>query len=247
VMESGPGLSFGNMGDASPAGQPANLDGVGSSSRITMTGRAEKSISYLALHLPLGRVTYLKPARWHGQQWVGVELPSNPRLASVVAYSAGGEVAYAVPFSGDEINAWLAPGQRGLARQTARIASGTVHGHRWSYTGYAGPWGICFRGTDGGACSPAYSAEPPRGKLMSWFTCGPVQASLQQWTGQVAPEVSYLKFGMSDGGVQRVVPVTLAGYRYFALVYGHGQKLESWTAYGSSGQVLGSGTVNPKC
>ncbi len=59
--------------------------------------------------------------------------------------------------------------------------------------------------------------------------------------GLAAPDVGYLKFRISDGTTQRVVPAGLAGHRYFAFVIGAHLRVVGWTAYRASGQVLGSG------
>jgi hypothetical protein len=248
IMQIGPGLPWTNVSDLSPGGQPAAFQAVEDGPREAMTGQVRGDITYLALNEPGGSTVDLTPVRWHGARWIAVEIPVRPSLRSIVAYSRSGEVAHAVPF-GTSVSAWLRPGQRGLARQTARIATGTAGGQRWSFYGYAGPWGICLQDPSGtGDCLGAYGSRLRPGQLTEWDGCGSLNLSgYQLWNGQAAADVSYLKFRLSDGTVQRVVPVALAGYRYFALAFRDHQRLVSWTAYGASGRVLGNGSITPQC
>jgi hypothetical protein len=241
IMETGPGLPFDSMTDMSPDGAPANLSQLGSGSRQAMVGQVRTDVADLALNQPNGSVVYLNAVRWHRQRWVGVEFPANMRLRSVVAHSGHAEVAYAIPFGANSIAGWLVPGQRVLARQTTKIASGTLSGKRWSVYGYAGPWGICFQtiGGGGGDCLDGAGSAIPHGHLTRWMGCGGGPGRLS--SGQAAPDVSYLKFRLSDGATQRVVPVGLAGHRYLAFVIGAHLRVEGWSAYGASGQMLGSG------
>lgn len=253
IVQSGPGAAENIMGNMPLGGQPGSFDepglGSGADAQLIIVGRVRGDVSYLALNEPGGQVVYVSPVPWHGQRWIGVAIPARLRLRSVVAYSDRGELAYAVPFTDNTVNVWLKPGQRGLARQTARIATGVLDGKRWSYEGYAGPWGVCFRTSVGnGSCLEAYGSRLRPGHFISWLVCGSFEdAGSQLWNGQAAPDVRYLKFRLSDGSVQRVLAVPLAGYRYFAVAFAGHQHLTGWTAYEASGQVLGSGSVSPKC
>ena len=235
---SGPGMPSNGMSDLSPDGAPASLSGSGTGTRVALAGQVRPDVSYLALNEPGGSAVELTVARWHGQRWVGVLLPAGLRLRRAVAYSTRGEVAYAIPFRGT-INAWLRPGQHGLRQQTTRIAAGTLDGRHWSFTGYAGPWGICLWTVGGGGDSCLGRSTLRPGQLTGFMGCGggPGQIS----NGQAAPDVGYLKFRISDGTTQRVVPAGLAGHRYFAFVIGAHLRVVGWTAYRASGQVLGSG------
>ena len=248
VVGRGPGTSLFSMRNISPQGQPAVFDEMGSGARRILAGVVRADVSYLTVNQPGGQAVDVTPARWHGQRWVGVAIPASQRLRSVVAYSDRGEVAYAVPF-GDTVNVWLKPGQHGLARQTARIATGAADGKRWSFEGFAGPWGICLGASAGNAsCLQAYGSRLRPGHVISWLGCGALDGTVGQlWNGQAAPGVSYLKFRLSGGSARRVAPATLAGYRYFAVAFGQNQQLTGWTAYGASGQVLGRGPGLRNC
>lgn len=237
VMEQGPGLPFSNLTDMSPGGDPANLGGAGTGTREALAGRVRRDVSYLAMNQRDGSSVDLPVVRWHGQRWTGIIIPPRMPLSTVVAYSTHGELAYAVPFR-DTINVWLRPGQHGLRRQTVRIAAGTLNGKHWSYTGYAGPWGICLW-TTGGSGSCLGRSTLAHGQLTGWMGCGGGPGQITD--GRAAADVSYLKFRISDGTTLRVVPAELAGDRYFAFVIGLHLRVVGWTAYGSSGQVLGTG------
>lgn len=237
-MQTGPGQVSADMTDLSPDGKPANLAEFGAGVRTSMVGQVRRDVSYLALNPNSGPTIILRPVLWHGHRWAGVTVPASLRLRSVVAYSGHGEVAYAIPFRGT-INAWLRPGERGLRTQTVRIAAGTLDGKHWSFTGYAGPWGICLWTTGGGGDSCLGRSTLGPGQLTGFMGCGggPGQIS----NGLAAPDVAYLKFRISDGTTLRVVPAALAGHRYFAFVIAAHLRVVGWTAYRASGQVLGSG------
>jgi hypothetical protein len=248
VMQQGPNESQNNLGDLPPSGQPAWFGEAGAGSgpdgQLQLFGRVSRDVTRLAFNEPDGRIINVTPVRWHGQSWAGVGIPARQRLRSVVAYTARGELGYAIPFTDNTINVWLKPGQPGLARQRARIATGVLGRKRWSLEGYAGPWGICFTSTagNGGGCFQAYGTRLRPGHFLSWMSCGGfVGPGTNFWNGQAASDVSYLEFRLSGGGVQRVAPVELAGFHYFALILGGQHRLTGWTAYGTSGQVLGSG------
>lgn len=249
ITQIGPDLPFSNVNDLSPDGQPASFQVVGGGSTPeAWTGQVRSDIKYLALNLPGGSSVDMAPVRWHGARWVAFRVPPRPWLRSVAAYSRGGEVAYAVPF-GASLETWLQPGQHGLARQTVPIGSGTINGRHWSFTGYAGPWGLCLHGENGtGGCFAGHQSVVRRGQLVGWLGCGTLGLSARSefWNGQAASGVSYLEFRLAGGSPLRVVPVRLAGYRYFAVAYGDQRPL-TWTAYGTSGQVLGHGSVSPRC
>ncbi|MGH3395346.1 MAG: hypothetical protein ACRDPO_11725 [Streptosporangiaceae bacterium] len=167
IMQQGPGVPSNGMTHLSPGSKPANLTESGVGTRLALAGQVRRDVSHLVLNQPGGPAVELTAARWHGRRWVGVLLPAGLRLSTVAAYSARGEVAYAVPFRGT-INAWLRPGQHGLRRQTVRIAAGTLDGKHWSFTGYAGPWGICLWTTGGASdsCLGRSTLGPPAGRRL---------------------------------------------------------------------------------
>ena len=254
IMQQGPSEAEDNLGDIPLDGQPGWFDeaglGSGPNAQLQLAGRVGLDVTRLAFNEPGGRTIYVTPARWHGERWAGVGIPARQRLRSVVAYTARGELAYAIPFTDNSINVWLKPGQHGLARQRARIAAGVFDGKRWWFEGHAGPWGICMRTSvgNGGDCLQAYGSRLAPGHFVTWLSCGPWDGPASQfWSGQAAADVSYLKFRLSDGSRLRVVPVALAGYHYFALVFGGHQSLAGWAAYGAAGQTLGSGSVAQNC
>lgn len=248
VMQDGPGVSSDDMGDQPLGGQLGwfneTSSDTGPDAELLFAGRVGQDVSLLALNEPDGQTINVYPVRWHGQRWTGIMLPARQNLRSVIAYSGRGELGYAIPFD-NTVSVWLKPGQHGLARQRARIAAGVLNGKRWWFKGYAGPWGVCFRSSAGGG---SCGARLKPGHFISWLGCGSFDgAGSTIWNGQAASDVSYLKFAVSDGSVQRAVPVSLAGNRYFALVFGAHRNPTGWTAYGTAGQVLGTGRVSPKC
>ena len=204
--QNGPGLASRRHGRPRP-GWPAGLvrrvgSDSGADAQLLIAGRVRRG-----RQLPgperTRRADHRTSPRFAGMDSAGSASCSrcSLRLRSVVAYSDRGELAYAVPFTDNTINVWLKPGQRGLARQTARIAAGVLDGKRWSFEGYAGPWGICLRTSAGNGDAAWRRTARGSGRAISsaGWAAAPRGAGSQVWNGQAAPDVSYLKFRLSDG------------------------------------------------
>lgn len=244
VEETGPDGSISSP-VTQTSGDPVAFEGSGDAQATSLVGPVARNVVRLVLRLPGGASLELDPVRWHGHRWVGLAVPPSMQLGKLTAYSARGEIAHAIPFGHNTYNAWLRPGQRGLPRQTVGVGSGTVDGAHWSVTGYAGPWGLCFTDTNGGGdCLGGLGSRLLKGALTAEMSCGggPPQIA----TGQAAAAVSYLRVRLSDGS-KRVPTVWLAGHRYFAFAVAKKVRWQTWTAYGGSGQRLGSGNAFPHC
>jgi hypothetical protein len=238
-MQTGP-AGFNADGPSGGAdGDPANLDGFTEGQLAGAVGPVRNDVARLTLRLSNGTVFSLRPITWHGARWVGFVVPQRLRMGPLTAYSRrGSEIAHAIPFGTDYVS-WLRPGHRGMARQTVMIGSGTLDGQRWKETAYAGPWGICIQDAGNGFCNPPSSTLAP-GHLVGWRSCGGAPPELG--VAQAATAVRQLRLSFSDGSVQRVPAVSIAGRRYFAFGIHAKLRFTGWTAYGAAGQRLGSGS-----
>lgn len=256
VVQTGPGSGPGTIGASGtftgPQGDPAafqEIEGAPATPGgqvLAMAGQVRKDVVQLVLRLPGGTRLELDPVRWHGHRWVGAVVPARMQLGSITAYSSRGEIAYAIPFGHNDYNRWLRPGQRGLPRQRVRVGSGTLHGKHWSVLGSAGPWGLCFADPGGSSyCLGDQGSVLRNGALTAGLTCGGEPNFV---TAQAAGSVRYLQVRLSDGTVHHIATVRLAGYRYYAFAMAAKVRLVSWTAYGATGQRLGSGKgFQPPC
>lgn len=117
-----------------------------------LVGAVQANVSYVTVHLADGTVLTLHRVPVYGTRAVALALPAGTQIADAAAYSAHGEIGYAVPFNQfagvSWFVAWLTPGQHQAARFSGQIASGTASGaaggRAWSATAYQGPWGICI-------------------------------------------------------------------------------------------------------
>jgi hypothetical protein len=87
----------------------------------------------------------------YGTRAVAFASPEGAQITDVVAYSAHGEIASAVPFNQPGgwawFVSWLRPGQH----QAARVSGGSPPARRgmaWPATAYLSPWGTCIPATD---------------------------------------------------------------------------------------------------
>jgi len=166
-----------------------------------------------------------------------IDLPTGASIVDAAAYSGHGEIATAVPFNSPgemaDFGVWLAPGRHGLARASGLIGSGAG----WSAAAYLGPWGICFEVSRGGITSG--SCVPTTSILgtgeMAWTGGSPGVAG-----GTLSASAAWVIVNQADGTRTKVWPVTVGGQKFFAFQTSGGTKPPSWTAYDSSGAVVGS-------
>ena len=244
VPQSGCGPS-----DSYAATWPATLDGSGGGAVNALYGAVTARVTRVSVVLSDDVVLNLRPVGFGGQRWIGVELPAKLTVVKVVAYSRGGELAYAIPFTAargglPSVQDWLRPGDR-APRQFARlIGSGVSAGKRWSITVHAGPWGQCavaaIPGDSGNVgCWPA---SRQAGGIMG--SGGPAQ--LPWWIIAAAgPRVSYLALSMTDGTTRRVPTVQVGNVRLYAIVLLGGPRIGGWAAYDAAGHRLYGGRGAP--
>jgi hypothetical protein len=80
-----------------------------------LAGPVSPAVAYLAMQVADGPVYQLWPVAWRGHRYIGLVLPRNLAVARFTAYSAHGELAYAIPFPVGGfplVVTWLRPGAR---------------------------------------------------------------------------------------------------------------------------------------
>jgi hypothetical protein len=237
VVAHAPGVSPFQVSNG-PDGSPAAFVSAGGGSVITLVAPVRTDVSEVTMRLPRGTVLDLHPVAFHGQRWIAVVLPTRLQIIKAVSYSGHREVAYAIPFGTSWLASWLRPGQQGEARHTFLVGSGIVDGRRWSWHVDTGPWGNCFQTAPGGDFYCNAGSIVRRGQVAAMSTCSAPPAF---YTLGVSPAVRVLRFKMSDGSMRFAPTVSVLGSRYAAVELGKGQRMVSWSAYGASGQRLGTG------
>jgi hypothetical protein len=213
-------------------------------------GYVRQDVDRLRVELSNGQVLALHPVAVFGRRYasyVALAVPFAAAVTQVTAYSANGEVAHTVPFTGGgsiEIIRWLAPDQPAVPRPASGSAgSGTIGGRPYAVRGWVGPWGSCFtsRTLPMDVCSDHAGALRPgtvvRGLVSSHET--PLSLTVLQ----AASWVSYLIVTRSHGSALRLRPEIIGGQKYIVLPGLDHDNDVSWTAYDTAGRILGSGAV----
>jgi hypothetical protein len=228
--------------------QPAFDGGFGGSSVGQMTLGVSPAVTDLRMILVGGKVLNLTPVRYAGYSWVGLELPAYVYPVRGEAYAGSRELSYSIPAPmGFGLDNWWLPGQKGPARFTRLVGSGTIDGQSWSETARIGPWGYCYQGSGGQVCESGLHPSQfiLRGAL-SELTCGPVgdagPAGPSGGIAVVGPDAREVELGLSGGGTERFPVVNVAGTHMFAFVYPKRQQVTGMTAFGAGGQVVATAT-----
>jgi hypothetical protein len=222
------------------------------------TDSVRADVAYVRVTLSNGQVLTLRPVAIFGPRYasyVAYATPSPLAVTEISAYSAHGELAYAVPFTrspdwGVWMVRWLRPGQPALPRPvTYRIGTATPDGHYIPERAYVGPWGTCTRlfgdntGFPGDSwCEPSTPDQlAARYVMRDWFTSA---MSSDGWYVKLIvarPSVAYLDVFRTDGSSYRLRPVFVAGVDFFTITSTRDNRVARWAAYSAAGSWLGYG------
>jgi hypothetical protein len=234
-----------------PPKVPATLYGSDAGGPVFAMLFVRTDIRRLLVTLTDGQTVTLRPVPVFGKKRAGlvaIAVPSNRSITEIQAYSATGEVGYAIPFTAPaaiQTVRWLAPGQPAVPSPgTYTIASGRIRGKPWAERLYVGPWGIClantWRGDSYGVsydCAPI-NVDSPGSKLRQVI----VQDYSQDHVGFAViagpRQLSYL-VAHADHGSPFLVKVYRVGAARFAVV-ARRSATTRWIAYSAAGQRLGS-------
>jgi hypothetical protein len=217
---------------------PVSFEGGRIGAVVTEYGAVETAVSYVTITLSNGGTLTLHPVKVHGTRYVAFAAPPGT-VIEATAYSRTGEIASAISFDDNAGMAsfvtWFKPGQRGLARASGRIGSGTTGGGPWSATAYTGPWGVCVGTSVGGyMCAPATYA-------LRTEVIGSVPGNTQVVVGSATGPADRLVVTVPGGTTLQVRPVAVGGAKFFAFAATHNMKKLRWTAYDAAGKVVGTG------
>jgi hypothetical protein len=202
-------------------------------------------VTKVTVTLGNGTELTLRPTVVDGKRWVGFAAPVRLAVSRAVSFTGTRELGYAIPYngaSGAQFMAWLRPGQRGTARASYRIGSGTLAGKHSSAWAYVGPWGVCVEGVGGASwCAASPADVRPYDSPTSYFTCSPGGQGV--WYAAAAQSsVVTVRFGLSDGRSLSVPAVRVrGGDRVYAFAVPNGVRLQIWTAYNAAGNEVGVG------
>jgi hypothetical protein len=220
---------------------PVSFTTTTSGAAQVQVGAVQADVSYVTVRFGNGSVLTLHPVTVYGTRAVAFASPEGAQITDVVAYSAHGEIASAVPFNQPGgwawFVSWLRPGQHQAGRVSGRIASGTAGGTAWSATAYLGPWGTCMLVTNpqlnGVACVPSVSG--PAVVLMLDQGGTPEIAG-----GVLSASVARVVVTQPDGSTVQVRLVRVGGHKFLAFAVRPGAKPLRWVAYDSAGKVVAS-------
>jgi hypothetical protein len=253
----GPGLPP----KASRVGAPASIVGA-SGTTVMPTGpvivffSVRADVTQVRVSLSNGQVLTLRPVAVFGPRYascVAWVVPSPAAVTEISAYSAHGEIAYAVPLTAIgsfQTVRWLSPDEPALPKPARRkLGSGRGNDNPWTEYAYIGPWGVCTGELGNEAGGPAICDPATPGQFL-----GAKAAKAQSFIGHgdgtvtvaivVSPAVSYLVVRTANGGSFLVHVVSVGGARFCAFTYKEsGVTLTGWTAYSASGAALASGAI----
>jgi len=211
--------------------------------------RVRSDVTLVRVSLSNGQTLTLRPEAIFGTgtaEYVALAVPGARAVTEIAAYSPGGELGYAIPFTGAgsdiDIVRWLAPGQPALpAPRRYKIGSATAGGSRWSEYASIGPWGSCFDGPGfGEICDPALGGQLRGGK--------PAKEVASMFSGSrygfvvvaVAPAVDHLLVHVAGRRSFQVRPQRIGGGLLACFFVDSGGNV-GWTAYSAVGTKLASG------
>lgn len=237
----------GRLGTAPVGSAPVTFAGAGTGRERLLAGPVSPAVAYLTMQAAGGPVYKLWPVAWHGRRYIGLVVPRDLAVARFTAYSAHGELAYAIPFpvSGFPlIVSWLRPGAASPAPVSLGVNSSGGSIYRWwSVEAQIGPWGTCLVQTAGAgqvSCRPTRSYPPD----------AVITVMTDRWRGLHAgitgAAVAYIKLKLRNRKTARLPVIHVGGQGFWALsVLRHPGPVASWAAYDAAGQPVAGGTGPP--
>jgi hypothetical protein len=247
------GCSSGPPATMNPSGYPVgNLE----TAQVNMaTVRAD--VTDVQIAYTNGQVLNATPVSVFGRRYaryIAFAAPYDAAVTRITAFSAHGQIAYAVPFTastdaGIVLVRWLHPGQQARPRPVRYLAgTGVRDGKRWRDELYVGPWGTCFVHPVSPDLTVAFDCFPSLGWLQGKPRVATLigfahQLSLEYVYGQAEPDVRYLIVTTAHGHTSRVPANRAGSRRFFVFVSQDADPAVRWAAYDAGGRVLASGPV----
>jgi hypothetical protein len=237
----------GHLGTMPGGSDLVTFHAAGSGAQRLLAGPVTSGVTYLTMQLAGGTTYRLYPVAWHGHRYVGLVVPWNLHVTRFTAYSAHGELAYAIPFPriGDFplVVSWLRPGAAVPAVSSATVARrwDTRLNNGWSVQVEVGPWGTCLldqHGYLGTWCRPTIAYPPNAVTLVM------TSPSMDEAAGITGSAVAYFQLRLRSGKTTRLHVLHIGGQGFYALSV-LTDPVARWTAYTATGHAIASGTGTP--
>jgi hypothetical protein len=235
---------------ATGKGEPGDFRATVGQAPMTLIGDVRADIRRVQVSLSNGQTLTLRPVPIFGHAkaaWVGLMVPYPAAVTLIRAYSAKGEVGYAVPFGrGTLFSAarWLVPGQLPRPRpQTSKIASGQVKGRSWAEYAFVGPWGTCISGSGaGGQCFTEGLRQLAAEEVLEpVLIVSPGHSGIGYNVFVAERAASYLIAHFKNAASIRVPFVSKDGVKIAAFTAVPAYAMTRWYAYTASGELLAAG------
>jgi hypothetical protein len=250
VRVSGFPLIGGPLTKPLPAGASTGVtafSGVGDGARHqpaqAMVSEVSPGITLITMTLADGAVLNLHPVTYDRTPLIALVLPQGLRVVRADAYSAAGEVAYAIPFyyqGQNTFETWLRASQPPPAVVSASLPVALNANGASTASVHVGPWGECAVFLDHGvfqACGTIWAV-----RQLAEFDMGLGGGPL---VGVTRSDVAFFELTMADGSKVRVSTVHINGTGYYAVASQTNPKVISWAAYDQAGHRLGGGQGIP--
>lgn len=216
-------------------------------------------VTRVAVSLSNGQTLALRPVAVLGSgypKFIALGAPSAAAVTAITAYSANGEIGYAIPFTHDlDLTAspspgaeiltprWLDPGQPARPSPiSSTIGSGAVGGQHWIEQLFLGPWGTCVDGAGyGGFCFGQVGVALLHGKPARILATAKVNSTTGYVAVVASRQASYLKLRMSGGGSVEVAVIHADGVSFAAYATSPARKVLNWAVYTAAGTKVGEG------
>jgi hypothetical protein len=237
----------GHLGISPGGSDPVTFQAAGSGAQRLLAGPVRPDVTYLTMQLAGGTTYRLYPVSWHGHRYVGLVVPWSLHVTRFTAYSAHGELTYAIPFPriGDFplVVSWLRPGAAVPAESSATVARrwDARLNNGWSVQVEIGPWGTCLldqHGYLGSWCRPTV-AYPPNAVTLVMSS-----PSMGEAAGITGSAVAYLQLWLRSGKTTRLHVLHIGGQGFYALPV-LTDPVARWTAYTTTAHPIASGTGTP--
>jgi len=263
--ESGYGCN-GTGGYTSFPAQPVDSFDAEGTGPVMLVSAVRADVRYLIVSLTNGETVKLLAAEVLGARhprYVAIVVPTVTSITQVSAYSAHGEIAYAVPFGtralppastfNNEPNGngifqvvrWLKPGQPAMPLPaTHRFGHGTVDGSSWSEYVAIGPFGTCVITPTSNYpfCFPADAVDLIRHSAAKTLCVSYISQRHLAWATVVAkPSVSYIVATGRHGRHIKVGLYSADGVKFAAIASTGWNGITGWIAYSAGGTALASG------
>jgi len=228
-------------------GEPVDIGVTIRQFPLALIGTVRSDVRLVVVRLSNGQAATLRPVGIFGRShaaWIAMMLPYRDAVTKITAYSANGEVGYALPFGRGALFAdirWLAPGQPPPPKPvTYKIAAGKFDGKSWAEYAYVGPSWTCIGDPGaGGTCySDGLRKLLSRETIVSALMVPPGEPSTGYNVFVAQQAVSYVIVHFKKASPVRVPLIARGGFKSAGITTTPADAMTGWEAYSASGEKL---------